>query len=111
VRCTLLIHPDDASRFGIVDGQRVEVRSSRGVAEFPAEISVEMMPGVVSAPHGWGHDRDGARIAVASAHAGASVNDVTDDTVLDRLSGNAAFSAMHVTIRPAQRSDKDVAAQ
>jgi anaerobic selenocysteine-containing dehydrogenase len=61
-------------------------------------VSDEMMPGVVSLPHGWGHDRAGARMNVAGAHAGVSVNDLTDDQILDRLTGNAAFSAVPVEV-------------
>lgn len=57
------------------------------------------MPSVVSAPHGFGHDRDGTRMGVAAAHAGTSINDITDDTRLDRLTGNAAFSGQPVEVR------------
>jgi anaerobic selenocysteine-containing dehydrogenase len=65
------------------------------------EITDTMLPGVVSLPHGWGHDREGTRLGVARAHAGVSVNDVTSDDQLDGLSGTAAFNGLHVTLRPA----------
>jgi hypothetical protein len=65
----------------------------------PIEISSEMMPGVVSLPHGWGHDREGIRLAVAGRHAGASINDVTSENHLDTLSGNAAFNGIVVRLR------------
>ena len=58
-----------------------------------------MLPGVVSLPHGWGHDRDGTRLGVAREHAGVSVNDVTSDLHLDTLSGNAAFNGLAVTLQ------------
>jgi len=100
-RCTLLVHPDDAARLGIADGGeevRVAVTSGTGRIEVIAEVSDEMMPGVVSLPHGWGHDRPGTRLATAAAHPGASANDVTDPGLVDRLSGNAALSGVPVEV-------------
>jgi anaerobic selenocysteine-containing dehydrogenase len=101
-RCTLLVHPDDARRHGVLDGGRARVTSARGSLEATVAITDEMMPGVVSLPHGWGHDRSGTRMGVASAHAGVSINDITDDQRLDRLTGNAAFSAVPVAIEGVQ---------
>ncbi|MDH4260265.1 MAG: molybdopterin oxidoreductase family protein [Gammaproteobacteria bacterium] len=97
-RCTLLMHPADAARLGINDGTRVSVRSRAGAIAVDAQLSEEIMPGVVSLPHGWGHDRPGTRQAVASAHPGASINDLTDELVVDAVSGNAAFSGVPVTV-------------
>jgi anaerobic selenocysteine-containing dehydrogenase len=98
-RCTLRIHPTDASRLGLAEGARAEIESARGKIEIPIEITDEIMPGVVSVPHGFGHSRPGTRLSVAGAHAGVSVNDVTDETFLDRLTGNAAFSGVPVRVR------------
>jgi anaerobic selenocysteine-containing dehydrogenase len=75
--------------------------TDRGSITMTVEVSDEMMPGVVSAPHGFGHDRAGTRMQVAAAHAGVSINDISDDEHLDRLSGNAAFSGLRVTVRAA----------
>ena len=97
-RCTLLVNPEDARRHGVRDGERVSVRSARGTLEATATVSDEMMPGVVSLPHGWGHDRAGTRMGVAGAHAGVSINDITDEMRVDRLTGNAAFSAVPVAL-------------
>ena len=102
-RCTLLVHPDDARRHGVRDGERVRVTSARGSLEATAAVTDEMMPGVVSLPHGWGHDRSGTRMGVASAHAGVSINDITDEHRVDRLTGNAAFSAVPVAIEAVKR--------
>ncbi len=99
-RCTLLMHPDDARQRGLHEGQRVSVTSRTGQVEVPLEVSDQMMPGVVSLPHGWGHDRSGARLLVAQQHPGASLNDLTDDQFIDPLSGNAAFSGVPVEVRP-----------
>lgn len=99
-RCTLLIHPRDAEARGIRPGQPVEVRSRVGAVVLPAEVSDEMMPGVVSIPHGWGHHRPGVRLRVAERHAGVSLNDLTDDRLVDPLCGNAAFSNVRVGVRP-----------
>jgi len=97
-RCTLLVHPDDARSRGLVDGGRARLATRVGSIEVPVEVSDEIMPGVVSLPHGWGHDRPGTRLTVASAHAGASVNDITDETFIDALSGNSALSGVAVEV-------------
>jgi len=97
-RCTLLIHPEDAARRGIVTAQQVRVRSRVGSIALPAELTAEVMPGVVSIPHGWGHDRPGIALSTAQAHPGASVNDLTDDLLLDELCGNAALNGVPVRV-------------
>ena len=100
-RCTLLMHPSDAAARRLETGVRVEVRSAVGAIHVPLEVSDAMMPGVVSLPHGWGHDRPGTRLAVATAHAGASLNDLTNDAELDALSGAAGFSRARVRVSKA----------
>lgn len=100
-RCTLMIHPVDASRLGLAEGTRARVSSRVGEIIAPVEISEDIMPGVVSLPHGWGHDREGVRLGVASRHPGTSINDLTDHERVDELSGNAALSGVPVTILPA----------
>ncbi len=97
-RCTLLMHPADAARLGIADGARVSVRSRAGAIAVDTELSDEVMPGVVSLPHGWGHDRPGTQLTVANAHPGASINDLTDELAIDAVCGNAAFSGVPVTV-------------
>jgi anaerobic selenocysteine-containing dehydrogenase len=101
VRCTLLMHPADAAARGLADGALVELSSRAGSVRVPLEVSDEVRPGVVSLPHGWGHDRPGTRTATASRHAGASVNDVTDETLVDALCGTAALSGVEVTVTAA----------
>lgn len=97
-RCTLLVHPDDAEKYALRDGGRARVSSARGEVEATVAVTDEIMPGVVSLPHGWGHHRDGVRATVAREHAGVSINDLTDDRRVDRLTGNAAFSTVPVEI-------------
>lgn len=99
-RCTLLVHPEDAERLGLTDGGVAVVASRVGTVEAPVEISDAVRPGVVSLPHGWGHDADGARLAVAARNAGVNSNVLTDGAVLDPLSGNAALNAIPVTVSP-----------
>jgi anaerobic selenocysteine-containing dehydrogenase len=98
--CTILMHPNDAVNRGLASGQKVQVRSSVGSIVIPIEVSDEMMPGVVSIPHGWGHDRPGNQLAVAQQHAGASINDLTDNQAIDALCGTAAFNGTLVTVGP-----------
>lgn len=97
-RCTLLMHPEDAKRRGLEDGARVDVRSRIWGVQVTLEVSDEMMPGVVSLPHGWGHDRTGVKLATATAHPGASVNDLTDHEAIDPACGNAALSGVPVEV-------------
>ena len=92
------MHPKDAAQRKLTAGQKVSVRSSVGCVEVPIEISEEMMPGVVSIPHGWGHDRLGVQLGVAQQHAGESINDVTDHLAIDALCGTAAFNGTWVAV-------------
>jgi len=98
-RCTLMIHPSDAGPRNIKDGQPVTIRSAAGSISLPAEVTPEIMPGVVSIPHGYGHGLDGIRMETAARHAGASINDLTDYRQVDELTGNAAFSGVGVEVK------------
>lgn len=97
-QCTILMHPADAAHRRLKSGQKVSVRSRVGCVELPVEVSDEMMPGVVSIPHGWGHDRTGIQLEVAQQHAGQSINDVTDNLTIDALCGTAAFNGTWVSV-------------
>ncbi|MEZ5246578.1 MAG: molybdopterin oxidoreductase family protein [Acidimicrobiales bacterium] len=99
-RCTLLIHPDDAAAAGIVDGALARVSSEAGSLEVSAEVSDEMRPGVVSLPHGWGHDKPGTRMSVARVHAGVNNNVLAPGTFVDVPSGNAAVNGIPVEVSP-----------
>ena len=100
-RCTLLVHPDDATRLGLSHGGRAKVRSRVGEVIAPVGVTDEMMPGVVSPPHGFGHDMPGVRLRVADGIAGVSVNDLTDEDAVDPLSGNAVLNGVPVSVAPA----------
>ena len=100
-RCTLLIHPDDAAARGVADGGRAKVSTRTGVIVLPVEVTDEMMRGVVSVPHGWGHGRSGVKLRVAAAHAGESVNDIIDPARIDELSGTSALTGQPVEVAPA----------
>ncbi|GAC27988.1 molydopterin dinucleotide-binding region [Glaciecola pallidula DSM 14239 = ACAM 615] len=97
-RCTAQIHPDDAVKFAIQDKQMINVKSRVGEISLPAEITHKIMPGVISIPHGWGHSKKGMRWKTAEQHAGVSVNDLTDEMVVDELSGNAVLNGVPVWI-------------
>ena len=99
-RCTMLIHPDDAAARGLVDGATAKVSTTRGEIHVPVAISDEVMRGVVSIPHGWGHDRSGTRLSVAAITPGASVNDILDPSVIDELSGTTALFGQSVEVGP-----------
>lgn len=100
-RHQLLMHPQDLAARGLADGAPVRVRSRAGEIVVEVEASDEVMPGVVSLPHGWGHGREGIRMGVAQAHPGASSNDLTDEMLLDQVSGNAALNGVPVTVEAA----------
>jgi anaerobic selenocysteine-containing dehydrogenase len=100
-RHQLLMHPDDLASRGLNDGQRVRVSSRVGVIEVEVLGSLDMMKGVVSLPHGWGHARPGVQMTIASGQPGSSANDLTDECQLDELSGNAALNGVPVTVAAA----------
>ena len=97
-RCTMLIHPVDASARNINHMDLVKVSSSVGVEVIKAEISDEIMQGVVSIPHGWGHNREGTQLKVANAHAGTSINDLIDEKDVDPLCGVAVINGTTVQV-------------
>jgi anaerobic selenocysteine-containing dehydrogenase len=100
-RCTLLVHPDDASKLGLAAGTRARVRSRVGVVEAPVEISDAMMRGVVSLPHGFGHDAPGAKLGVAAQRPGVNSNLLSDETRIDALSCNAVLNGIPVEVSAA----------
>ncbi|MFG2393740.1 molybdopterin-dependent oxidoreductase [Streptomyces lavendulae] len=99
-RCTLQVHPQDAERIGLTDGGRARVTADGGSLEVPVEVTDAVRAGVVSLPHGWGHDRDGTRLAVAAAEPGVNVNQLLDGTRLDPLSGTAVLNGFPVELAP-----------
>jgi len=100
-RCTLLIHPDDAAACGVADGDRARVSSEAGALEVPVEVTDEMALGVVSLPHGWGHDKSGTRLSVAREHAGVNTNVLAPGHLVDVPSGNAVVNGIPVEVTPA----------
>ncbi|KAF1003976.1 MAG: Assimilatory nitrate reductase catalytic subunit [Pseudomonas sp.] len=100
-RHQLLMHPQDLGRLRLEDGQRVRVHSRVGSIEIEVAASDEVMPGVVSLPHGWGHARPGVQLSIAREQGGASANDLTDERLLDALSGNAALNGVPVQVEAA----------
>ncbi|RMS01081.1 Oxidoreductase, molybdopterin-binding protein [Pseudomonas coronafaciens pv. garcae] len=97
-RHQLLMHPEDLQRRGLSDGQQVRVSSRVGVIEVQVLSSLDMMPGVVSLPHGWGHSRAGVKMEIARSQPGVSANDLTDERQLDVLSGNAVLNGVPVQV-------------
>ena len=97
-RCTLMMNTADAKRLSLDDGEVVRVTSRVGSVELPVEVTENIGHGVVSIPHGYGHNRSGAKLDVADKYAGVSINDLTDETVLDELTGNAAFCGVRVKV-------------
>jgi anaerobic selenocysteine-containing dehydrogenase len=94
------LHPDDASRLELVDGARAQVTSNTGSIEVSVEVTDAVMPGVISIPHGWGHDEPGVQLGVAAEHAGANSNVLADETLIDPLSGNAVLNGIPVEVVP-----------
>jgi anaerobic selenocysteine-containing dehydrogenase len=97
-RCTLMIHPTDMAAHNIEDQGWVSVRSRAGEVRLKAQSCEDIMPGVVSIPHGYGHSREGVQADIARRHAGVSCNDITDELWLDTLSGNAAVNGVPVEV-------------
>jgi anaerobic selenocysteine-containing dehydrogenase len=99
-RCTLHIHPDDAERLGLADGAQVRVKGAGGTVTAPVEVTDGIRRGVVSLPHGWGHDRPGTRMSHAALDPGVNVNQLLDGSLLDPLSGNAVLNGVPVELAP-----------
>jgi anaerobic selenocysteine-containing dehydrogenase len=97
-RCTLHIHPDDATRLALTDGELACVTSRAGSVDIALEVTDAIMPGVVSIPHGWGHGQPGSSMKVAAEHAGVNTNILADEEQVDAISGNAALSGIPVTV-------------
>ena len=97
-RCTLMMHSHDAERLNFATGQTITVSSEVGSVIVPLEVTEDIMQGVVSLPHGYGHNRKGTKLSVAEKHAGVSINDLTNDAIVDPLTGNAAFSGQIVSV-------------
>lgn len=101
-RCTLLMNPADAKKRKLADGAAVRIESRAGAVVAKLEVSDDMMPGVVSLPHGWGHALEGVELRVARAHAGVSINDVVDELAVDPLSGTAVLNGTPVKVTAAR---------
>jgi len=99
-RCTVLVNPADAARLGLRHGEKARLRRSNRAIEAQVEVSDEMMPGVVSLPHGWGHDLPGTSLSVAAERPGANLNALFDEDLRDPLSGNAVLSGVPVEMSP-----------
>ncbi|MET8509567.1 molybdopterin oxidoreductase family protein [Streptomyces sp. NPDC004787] len=99
-RCTLQVHPSDAERLGLAAGAPARVEGTGGALTAEVEITEEVRPGVVSLPHGWGHDRPGTRLRVAADRPGVNVNQLLDGTLLDPLSGTAVLNGFPVRLSP-----------
>ena len=97
-RCTVLMNSKDAQNLSILNHQKVKLTSNVGSIILPVEISDEMKEGVLSIPHGFGHNRGGTKIKLAEKNAGESINDLTDDFKIDQLTGNANFSGTRVKV-------------
>ncbi len=100
-RCTIMMNAGDAAQRNLVSGQNAVVRAQSGSITLPVEVSDEVMPGVVSIPHGWGHGRPGVALSIAAEHSGESINDLTDDLAVDPLCGTAAFNGTKVSVENA----------
>ncbi len=98
-RCTALVHPTDAQRLGLQDGALADIRSAGGQVQAQVHVTEDMMPGVVSLPHGWGHNAPGAQLRVAAERPGANINALLDDQLRDPLSGNAVLGGVAITMQ------------
>jgi anaerobic selenocysteine-containing dehydrogenase len=99
-RCTLHVHPQDAERLALADGEPAELRSRTGSVVAQVEVTEDIMPGVVSLPHGWGHDVAGTVQQVAQEHPGTNSNILADELLVDAVSGNAVLNGIPVELAP-----------
>ena len=97
-RCTLLIHPTDAKRAKLTDGATAVVESRVGLLHIETEITEDIMQGVVSIPHGWGHSAEDIQLSVASSQPGVNINLLSDDDFVDALTGTSALNGIPVKV-------------
>ena len=95
------MNPKDLASLQLENNSLVRITSRVGEVTTTVVASEEMMPGVVSLPHGWGHKREGVKLGIAAQQEGVSCNDITDNQLIDALSGNAAFNGVPVEISAA----------
>ena len=101
MNCSLHVHPLDAERFGLQEGATATITSRVGSVNATVEITEGIRPGVVSLPHGWGHNVPGTRMAVAAEKAGVNSNVLSDHRAMDPLSGTSVLNGIPVRIAPA----------
>lgn len=101
-RHQVLMHPDDAARLALQEGSMATVTSRVGQVTLAVSITDEMMPGVVSIPHGFGHDAPGVKLSIARTVPGESANTLTDQSILDAVSANAVLNGVPVTVSAAK---------
>jgi anaerobic selenocysteine-containing dehydrogenase len=99
-RCTVQVNPEDAARLGLADGADAQVASRTGKVTIAVEITDAIRPGVVSIPHGWGHDLDGVELSVARRYAGVNSNLLADDELMDPVSGTSVLNGIPVDLTP-----------
>ncbi|HEX5278061.1 MAG TPA: molybdopterin oxidoreductase family protein [Fluviicoccus sp.] len=97
-RCTVMVNPADAAALKVQEGEDLRVTSRVGDIVIPVELCEDIMPGVISIPHGFGHHREGTQLSIAEGRAGVSMNDITDEQWLDSLSGTAALNGIPVKV-------------
>src|SRR5207244_4176111 len=102
-RCTLQISSQDATRLGLTDGSSARLTGRVGSVVTPVEVTEDLMPGVVSLPHGWGHDVEGSQLSVTKAHPGVNTNALTDSQAYDKVSGTADLFGTPVSVEPLRR--------
>jgi anaerobic selenocysteine-containing dehydrogenase len=108
-RCVLLVHPQDAERAGVRDGQTAILENHTHQAELPVRVSDEMRPGVVSLPHGWGHEESAKWQRTAGASPGVSINDWTDDQAVESVVGQSILNGVRVRLRPKANASQSAA--
>jgi anaerobic selenocysteine-containing dehydrogenase len=99
-RCTVHVNPEDAARLGLADGADAQVASRTGKVTIAVEVTDAIRPGVVSIPHGWGHDLDGVELSVARRYAGVNSNLLADDELMDPVSGTSVLNGIPVDLTP-----------
>jgi anaerobic selenocysteine-containing dehydrogenase len=99
-RGAAMVHPSDAARLGLADGGRARMTRGDRSIDVTVELTADIAPGVVSLPHGWGHDQPGTKLRVAAERPGANLNAILDDSLRDPLSGNAVLGGIAIELAP-----------
>ncbi|HHL32015.1 MAG TPA: molybdopterin oxidoreductase family protein, partial [Oceanospirillales bacterium] len=97
-RCLAIINQVDAQKHQLQEGDSIKVISQTSELVIAVTITENIKAGIISIPHGWGHNQPDTKLAIANKHPGVNINNLMNDTEIDELSGNAVLAGVPIRI-------------